>query len=152
MQQVLAAKALLGKKDVAVNIWSVTSYNELYREAEACRRWNRLHLEESPKISYIAQQFQNEQGVVVATSDYMKTLAGSIAPWIPQPYTVLGTDGFGISESREDLREYFEISPQHIAFAGLEALAREQQIDQKIVIKARDQWQINPDKTDPINA
>ena len=149
MQQVLAAAELLESRGFSVDVWSVTSYNELYREAEANRRWNRLHPEEPLRVSYVARALEAEDGVFVAVTDYMKALANSIGPWIPGNYTVLGTDGFGVSESRADLRDYFEISPQHIALAGMQALAREGRLERQVVIDALKEFGIDPEKTNP---
>ena len=118
MTQVLEAQKLLEGYGVATDIWSVTSYNELNREALAVERWNMLHPQEKPKKPYLAQIFQNEKGVLVAASDYMKALPNSIKPWIAQPFTVLGTDGYGISDSRPVLRNYFEVSTSYIVWAA----------------------------------
>ncbi|MCB1684461.1 MAG: pyruvate dehydrogenase (acetyl-transferring), homodimeric type, partial [Pseudomonadales bacterium] len=124
MQEVLAAAKLLRTLDKRVNVWSVTSYNELTRDGLACERAQLLSMggdERSPKV---ARLLAGEDGVFVAASDYMKALPLSIARWVPGPYTVLGTDGFGLSEDRHVLRDYFEVSAQWIAFAALSTLAR----------------------------
>lgn len=122
MQQALASASLLEDYGCAVDIWSVTSFNELYREAIRCARWNRLHPAQPPQRSHLEKLLEQEKGVFVGVSDYMKIYAESISPWVPGPYQALGTDGFGLSESREQLREYFEIGPAHIALAALDAL------------------------------
>ena len=105
MQQVLNAKEKLEDMEFEVSVWSVTSYNELYREAEVCARQNRLHPFNKEKIPYIKKLFENTKGVYVAASDYMKALPNSIAPWMPDNFLILGTDGYGLSESRPDLRD-----------------------------------------------
>ena len=151
-QQVIKAGEILEQLGYQVDVWSVTSFNELYRDAEACRRWNRLHSDHPPKTSYIASTLAEQGDVYVAATDFMKALANSIGPWVPGNYTVLGTDGYGVSESRDDLREYFEISPQHIAFAGLQALARLGHIEQDVVVQARSRLDIDPEKPNPATA
>ena len=87
-----------------------------------CERWNRLHPDSAPRRAYIDQMLGEERGVYVAASDYMKALPNCIAPWIPGRFSVLGTDGFGLSEDRATLRDYFEVSPQHIVLAAIKAL------------------------------
>ncbi len=149
MTQVLEAQKLLEGYGVATDIWSVTSYNELNREALAVERWNMLHPQEKPKKPYLAQIFQNEKGVLVAASDYMKALPNSIKPWIAQPFTVLGTDGYGISDSRPVLRNYFEVSTSYIVWAALTNLYQSQQIPLPLLKKARETLAIDPDKTNP---
>ena len=122
MQQALASATLLEEYGCAVDIWSVTSFNELYRDAVRCTRWNRLHPAEPPQRSHLEDLLAPEQGVFIGVSDYMKAYAESISQWVPGPYQALGTDGFGLSESREQLRDYFEIGPAHIALAALDTL------------------------------
>ena len=122
MQQALAAAAVLEEYGCAVDIWSVTSFNELYRDAFACERWNRLNPAAPPRRSHVETLLQDETGVFVGVSDYMKAYSESISKWVPGPFVTLGTDGFGLSESRESLREYFEIDAGHIALAALDAL------------------------------
>lgn len=131
MQQALSAAAQLEQLGYRVNINSVTSYNELYREAVATDRWNRLHPEAEPKQSYIKQLFASESGVFIAVSDYMTSLTNSIAPWMPEHFTALGTDGYGLSESREALRDYFEVSDKFIIQAALHQLYSSAAIDLK---------------------
>ena len=148
-QQVLKAAEILQSKGIAVDVWSVTSFNELYRDAESNRRWNRLHPDQPQRLGHVATVFKDEHGVFVAATDYMKTLASSIGPWIPGNYTVLGTDGYGVSESREDLRRYFEINAEHIALAGMQALCREGVLDKESVISAIKEFGIDPEKINP---
>jgi len=122
MQQALASVALLEDYGCAVDIWSVTSFNELSRDAIECDRWNRLHPSEPARTSHLERLLADEQGVFIGVSDYMKAYAESIAKWVPGPFVALGTDGFGLSESRERLRDHFEIAPAHIGLAALDAL------------------------------
>ena len=95
--------------ELAADVWSVTSYNLLRREAMACERWNLLHASESPKVPYVTRQLDDEPWPVIATSVYMIAIAHQISPWLPTGIFALGTDGFGRSESRKLLRDYFEI-------------------------------------------
>ena len=122
MQQALAAATVLEEYGCAVDIWSVTSFNELYRDALDCERWNRLNPAADPRRSHVETLLHDEDGVFVGVSDYMKAYSESISKWVPGPFVTLGTDGFGLSESRESLREYFEIDAGHIALAALDAL------------------------------
>jgi len=126
MTEVLAARAELEAMGVPCNVWSVTSYTELARQANAVER-ERL-LRAGGKVSsdpLVSRLLADESGVFVAASDYMKALPQLIASWVPGPYVVLGTDGFGLSEGRGELRDYFEVSKDWIVFAALSALARE---------------------------
>ena len=105
LNEALKAQAILEERyGVAADVWSVTSYKELYRDAIECERWNLLHPGEQPRTPYLTETLAGEQGAFVAASDYMKALPSSISPWIPGRYSVLGTDGYGLSESREDMR------------------------------------------------
>ena len=149
MQQVLAARDQLEALDYRVSVWSITSYNELYREAESCERLARLHPTAAAPQAYIKAMFADTSGVYIAASDYMKTLARSIAPWMPTSYQVLGTDGYGLSESREELRDYFEISAEHICHTALVQLMRTQTKGKRRIQSQIDALGINPDKPDP---
>jgi pyruvate dehydrogenase E1 component len=122
MSQAIAAAEQLEEWGIAAHIWSVTSYTELAREAEACERHNRLQPLEKPEVPYIQALFADEPGPIVAVTDYMKALPNSIARWMPETYTVLGTDGFGVSEARSDLRDHFEVCQSHICQAALVGL------------------------------
>ena len=98
--------------DVAADVWSVTSYQELYRDGHAVERWNRLHPGEKPRVPYVTQCLGDTEGVIVAASDYVKALPDGIDRWLPRPLTSLGTDGFGRSEGRAALRDFFEVDAQ----------------------------------------
>ena len=147
--QALAAQELLAAVGVAADVWSVTSYNELFREAQEVARWNRLHPTAPPRTPYLARLLAGEEGVFVAASDYMKALPNSIAPWLPGPYYVLGTDGFGLSESRPALRDYFEVSAEHIAATALYGLAQQGSLDVSVVEEAITRYGIHPEKPSP---
>jgi pyruvate dehydrogenase E1 component len=149
MFEVLKAQGLLEKHGVAADVWSVTSYKELYRDANDCERWNMLHPGETPKTPFVTQQLKNTQGVLVAASDYMKILPESISQWMPRPLVSLGTDGFGRSEGREALRDFFEVDAKHIVLATLHALAREKKIESKTVSQAIKDLGVNPEKVNP---
>ena len=150
LPEVLKAQALLAEKyNVAADVWSVTSYTELYRDGNACDRWNMLHPAETPRTPWVAQHLNETKGVIVAASDYVKALPCAIDRWVNRPIHVLGTDGFGRSEGRSALRTFFEVDHRFVAVATLAALAREKQIDAKVVAQAIADLGIDPGKPDP---
>jgi pyruvate dehydrogenase E1 component len=150
MFEVLKAQEILESKyGVACDVWSVTSYKELYRDGNDCDRWNMLHPGETPKVPYVTQCLKTAPGVLVAASDYMKVLPESISQWMPRPLVALGTDGFGRSEGRTALRDFFEVDAKHIVLATLSALARDKQIDTAVVKQAVKDLGINPEKANP---
>jgi pyruvate dehydrogenase E1 component len=153
MYEVLNAQQILEEKyGVAADVWSVTSYKELYRNGNDCERWNMLHPGQSPKVPYVTQCLNGAPGVFVAASDYMKVLPESIAQWVPGRLFSLGTDGFGRSESRAALRDFFEVDAKHIVLATLTALAREGNIKPEDVQRAVRDLNINPEKLNPVNS
>src|SRR5436190_4426650 len=119
-----AQEVLESKYNVGTDVWSVTSYSELYRDGHAAERWNMLHPGETPRVPYVTQCLAKAPGVLVAASDYVKALPDSIDRWLPRPLTALGTDGFGRSESRGGLREFFEVDYRFVVTAALAARAR----------------------------
>jgi pyruvate dehydrogenase E1 component len=149
-EAVKAGKILESNYNVAADVWSVTSYKELYTDALNVDRWNMLHPTKKPKVPYINKCFENEQGVFVAASDYLKALPGSIAKWIPGRFITLGTDGYGRSDTREALRDYFEVDFRFIALAALHSLAVDGKIESEIADKAIKDFDINPDKINPV--
>jgi len=150
MNQVLQAKKILEEKyNVSTDVWSATSYNELRREALNVERENLLNGKKT-LVPYITKTLQNEKGVFVSASDYMKVLGDSIRQWVPGPYTVLGTDGFGRSESREALRDFFEVDAKHIVWATLTTLHEQKQIGAEDLSKAQGELKINPNKLNPM--
>jgi pyruvate dehydrogenase E1 component len=150
MYEVLKAQQILEEKyGVAADVWSVTSYKRLYREANDCERWNMLHPGETPSVPYVTRCLTGALGVFVAASDYMKVLPESIARWVPGILVALGTDGFGRSENRVSLRDFFEVDAKHIVLATLNALARDKQVATEVVQKAIRDLGINPDKPNP---
>ncbi len=151
MNETIKAATLLEEKfGVASNIWSVTSYKELRREALETERWNLLNPSTREKSSYISSCFEGNDGVFVAASDYVKTLPDSISKWLPKKLISLGTDGFGRSESREALRDFFEVDYRYIALAALYSLAKENKIKINVVQKAMKEMEINPEKLNPM--
>jgi pyruvate dehydrogenase E1 component len=149
LNEVVAAQKLLEKYDVAADVWSVTSYQELYRDGHACDRWNMLHPAETPRVPYVAQCLKDAPGVLVAASDYLKVLPDSIDQWMPRRMRSLGTDGFGRSEDRQRLRDFFEVDARFVALATLAELAQEGKLDRKVVAQAIKDLNINPEKLNP---
>ena len=149
MTEALRARDILEGMNVATDVWSVTSYNELNREALRAERKALLDRSSDRPKPYIQQLLEKEQGVFIAASDYMKALPLSIARWIPGPYVVLGTDGYGLSESRSALRNHFEVSAEYIAFAALTALEEQGQVTAKEIEQAAKQLKIDRKKPDP---
>jgi pyruvate dehydrogenase E1 component len=147
MNEVLRAQQLLAAAGVAADVWSVTSYNELSREALRVERSNLLRGEH--KDPCVRRTLANESGVFVAASDYMKALPMSIARWVPGPYVALGTDGYGLSESRPDLRAWFEVSAEYIAYAAMASLAETGVVKTKELKDCEKDWGIQADKPDP---
>jgi pyruvate dehydrogenase E1 component len=149
LNEVVAAQKILEKYDVAADVWSVTSYQELYRDGHACDRWNMLHPLETPRVPYVAQCLKGAPGVLVAASDYLKVLPDSIDQWMPRRMRSLGTDGFGRSEDRQRLREFFEVDSRFVALATLAELAQDGQLDRKVIAQAMKDLEINPEKLNP---
>jgi pyruvate dehydrogenase E1 component len=134
MFEVLKAQAILENEyGVAVDVWSVTSYKELYKEANDCARWNMLHPTQKAKVPYVTQILKGASGPFIAASDYMKVLPESIAQWVPGRLVSLGTDGFGRSENRASLRDFFEVDAKHIVLATLHALGVEAGLMEKAI-------------------
>jgi len=144
-----AADLLESEYNVGADVWSVTSYSELYRDGHACERWNRLHPTATPKVPYVTQCLKDAPGVMVAASDYLKALPCGIDKWLPRPLTALGTDGFGRSENRAALRDFFEVDHRYVVVATLSALANEGQLEPRAVAQAIERLRINPEKPDP---
>ena len=150
LREVIAAAELLVKDfGVAADIWSVTSFNELRRDGLDCERWNMLHPEATPRVSYAEQCLGKRKGPVIAATDYIKSYADQIRAFLPGNYKVLGTDGFGRSDTRKKLRHFFEVDRYYIAVAALKALADEGTIAMSEVSKALKLYNINPDKPNP---
>src|ERR1700726_2736775 len=150
MYEVLKAAQILEEKyGVACDVWSVTSYKQLYRDGNDCERWNMLHPAEPAKVPYVTQTLKGAAGPFIAASDYMKVLPESLGKWVPGQLVSLGTDGFGRSENRTALRDFFEVDPKHIVLPTLAALAREKKIGSDVVKRAIQELGINPEKANP---
>lgn len=145
-----AAEMLESQYDVAVGIWSITSYKCLQNEAADVERWNIMHPDQTPRVPYITSCVADEPGVFVAASDYVKALPDSISSWFPRPLVSLGTDGFGRSDGRAALRDFFEVDARHITLATLYALARDGEISYEVVQRAMRKMEIDPNKPNPI--
>ena len=149
LREVIAAAELLEKDfGVAADVWSVTSFNELRREGIDCERWNTLHPDTKPRVSHVEQCLDGKTPVVAAT-DYIRSYADQIRPFVKARYSTLGTDGFGRSDTRKKLRHFFEVDRYYVAVAALKALADEGAIKSSEVSKAIKLYNINPDKPNP---
>ncbi|HUY82178.1 MAG TPA: pyruvate dehydrogenase (acetyl-transferring), homodimeric type [Acidobacteriaceae bacterium] len=153
LNEVLKAQGMLAEKyGVQADVWSVTSYNELRREALAVERWNRLHPAEAEKTPYIVSALNGSKGPIIAASDYMKSVPDQLAPWLQGRLVTLGTDGFGRSDNREHLRSHFEVNAESVVAATLSRLARDGKFDAAKAQKAIADLGINPEKVDPAKA
>lgn len=149
LKEVLKAQLLLENYNVAADVWSVTSYKELHQDALQVERLNRLHPESPPRESYLQQKLKDAEGVFIAASDYLKILPDALAGHLPKRLHSLGTDGFGRSEARKELRSFFEVDAKHITIATLYALSEEGSITTTLVNKALKDLGIDPEKADP---
>ncbi|HTV06396.1 MAG TPA: pyruvate dehydrogenase (acetyl-transferring), homodimeric type [Acidobacteriaceae bacterium] len=153
LNEVLKAQEILAEKyGVQTDVWSVTSYNELRREAMAVERWNRLHPAEAEKTPYILTALNGAKGPIIAASDYMKSVPDQLAPWLLNRLVSLGTDGFGRSDNREHLRSHFEVNAESVVVATLSKLARDGKFDAAKAQKAIAELGIDPEKVDPAKA
>ena len=150
LRECLAAAQLLEKEyGVPVDVFSVTSFNELRREALECERWNLLHPGEKPRVSYVEQCFKDREGPVIAATDYMRIVPDQIRQWVSGKYVTLGTDGYGRSDSRAALRKHFEVDRNFITLTVLRTLEGEGKVDRKTVTKAMQALGIDPSSPDP---
>ena len=149
LREVLAAAELLEGYGVSSEVWSVTSFNELRREGMDIDRWNMLHPDEPPRTSFVTECLASSSAPVIAATDYMKVYADQIRPYVPAPYRVLGTDGFGRSDTRQRLRWFFEVDRHFVAVAALTSLADQQIIGRSVVRDAMRQFGIESDKSNP---
>ncbi|MDX1970194.1 MAG: pyruvate dehydrogenase (acetyl-transferring), homodimeric type [Planctomycetaceae bacterium] len=150
INEVIRGQKILSEKyGIQADVWSVTSYNELKREAQAAARWNRLHPTETPRVSYLEQQLAGLQGPIISSSDNVQLVAEQIRPYISTQYLVLGTDGFGRSEARATLRRHFEIDAECVAYTTLVALSKEGKFDVQKLPQALKDLGIDPEKVDP---
>jgi len=153
LREALRAQTILSEQfGIGSDVWSVTSYSELRRDAMDCQHWNALHPNETPRVSYLEQQLADVSGPFISTSDNVRLVADQIREWIPGSYTVLGTDGFGRSETREELRRHFEIDAECTVWATLRSLAASGDFDKSRLPKILEQLQIDPEKINPLDA
>jgi pyruvate dehydrogenase E1 component len=151
LREVIAAAELLEKDfEVSADVWSVTSFNELRRDGLDVQRKNMLHPEKKPQTSYVTKCLEKQEGPVIAATDYMRTYAEQIRPFLSQQYVVLGTDGYGRSDTRERLRHFFEVDRYYVAIAALYALAQEGTIPASKVTEAMKKYNIDPNKPNPV--
>ena len=152
LREVIAAADLLKSDfDVDADIWSAPSLNQLRRDGLAVERWNRLHPQELPRTSYVERCFTGTEGPIVAATDYMKSFADQVRGWMPRRYVVLGTDGYGRSDSRAALRRFFEVDRHHVAVAALKALADDGTFAPTVVAAALQKYEIDPEAPDPVS-
>ncbi len=152
LREVIGAAEMLDKDfGIPSDVWSVTSFNELRRNALEIERWNQLHPESAPRKSYVEQCFADRPGPYIAATDYMKIISDQIQRWVPGTFVTLGTDGYGRSDSRAALRDHFEVDRRYITVTALKALADDGVLDQKTVAGAIKKYGIDPDKPDPVN-
>jgi pyruvate dehydrogenase E1 component len=145
-----AAQLLADDFGVGSDVWSVTSFNQLRRDGIDAERWNLTHPEEKPRQSYVAQCLQGHEGPAIASTDYIRTFADHIRPYLDRRYVTLGTDGFGRSDFRKKLREFFEVNRHYVAVAALKALADDGKIKPSVVTAAIKKYGLNPEKPNPV--
>jgi pyruvate dehydrogenase E1 component len=151
LRLVLAAQEILADRyNVSADVWSVTSYKQLRTDALRVRRWNMLHPTSAPRRSYVESAFDGQPGPFVAVSDYMKIVPDQIAPWVPGGLMTLGTDGFGRSDTRENLRRFFEVDTESTVVATLYALAEKGEVERQVVAQAIQDLGIDPEKSFPV--
>jgi len=150
LNEALKAQRLLEDDfNVPTDVWSVTSFKELYRDAMDTERENILNPDAHQKYSYLDRMLGVEKGVFVAATDYVKTLPSALGKWIPGRYVTLGTDGFGRSDSRAALRDFFEVDARYIAYGALRALLWDQKLTPEFVVQAQRKLGIDPAKVNP---
>ena len=151
MGEVLAAAELL-KKDWAIEpgVWNVTSFSELRREAEAVERWNLIHPDETPRVSYVEELLSKNTVPTVAVSDYIKLVSDQIRPYVPGPYYCLGTDGFGRSDTREGLRRFFEVDRYYVVLTAVKALVHAGELEAGTVDAVLEKYGLDPEKPNPV--
>ncbi|WP_404360703.1 pyruvate dehydrogenase (acetyl-transferring), homodimeric type [Methylotuvimicrobium sp. KM1] len=148
-EAIAAAELLQNDWNVTADLWSCTSFTELARDGQTCERWNRLHPTEAPKKPHVTECLENAKGPIIAATDYVRLYAEQIRPYLSAPYTVLGTDGFGRSDTREALRRFFEVNRYHIAVAALKSLADIGEFELAKVETAIAKYGINPETVAP---
>jgi pyruvate dehydrogenase E1 component len=150
LQQVIAAQQQLAERGIAAEVYSAPSWPELRRDAIRVDRWNRLHPAEPARVPYVSTVLGAKGGPIIAATDWMKALPDLVRPWIDAPFVTLGTDGYGRSDTRENLRAYFEVDAPSIAAAALTALARAGDITAEAAAKGIAELGVDPEKADPL--
>jgi len=150
LREVIAAAEMLANDfGISSDIYSVTSFNELARDGIATKRWNMLHPQETQRKAYITEVLGDDDSPVISSTDYMKSYSDQVREYVPATFVALGTDGFGRSDTREKLREFFEVDRRYVTVAALHALAQDGKIESTVVANAIQQYAIDPDKPDP---
>ena len=151
LREVIAAAELLKADfDINADVWSVTSVNELAREASDCGRWNQLHPVKKARKSYLETQMNGRKGPAVMATDYTRAFVNQLREFMPGRFVTLGTDGYGRSDTRENLRLFFEVNRYYVAIAALKALSDDGEIDNKIVQQAIKKYGVDPEKPNPM--
>ena len=135
---------------VSADVWSATSFNELRRDMDDCERWNRLNPGKKARTCYVAKSLSDKNGPVIAATDYVRLYADQIRAAVPGEYTVLGTDGYGRSDTREALRSFFEVNSSHVVVAALQSLAAKGELPGKKVSEAIKKYGIDGSKPNPV--
>ncbi|MES2635996.1 MAG: pyruvate dehydrogenase (acetyl-transferring), homodimeric type, partial [Pseudomonadota bacterium] len=150
LREVIAAAELLEKDwGVSADVWSATSFTELRREGLDCERWNMLNPEKPQRLNYVAECLKDAKGPVIASTDYMKSFAEQIQRFVPNKFVALGTDGYGRSDSREALRDFFEVDARYITVAALKALSDEGKLPAAKVLEAVKKYNLDANKPNP---
>jgi len=153
LREVEAAAEILSKEwNIGCDIYSVTSFNELARDGQACERWNMLHPDDDQRKPYITELLGDSDAPVISSTDYMKAYSDQVREYVGATFVTLGTDGYGRSDTREKLREFFEVDRRYVTVAALHGLALDGKMDAKTVAKALQQYGIDPDKPNPATA
>jgi pyruvate dehydrogenase E1 component len=148
MPQALQASERLAEEfDVAADVWSAPGWQRLRQDALDCEEWNRLHPTDEPRVPLVTRTFAEVEGPIVAVTDWMKLVPDQISRWVPRPYTILGTDGFGRSDTRPALRRHFKIDAEHIAVAVLQELALAGELDAEVVAEAIKRYDLDAEAT-----
>jgi pyruvate dehydrogenase E1 component len=151
MLQVLRAQQILAERyDVSADVWGVTSYQQLRNDGMSCERWNRLNPEETPRVPYVTQALEGAEGPVISASDYIKATADVVGRFIPNRFVTLGTDGFGMSDTREALRRHFEVDAENVVLGALHGLRLDGKISAQEVSAAIKKLGIDPEKLEPM--
>jgi len=151
LREVIAAGDLLEKDfNVSADVWSVTSFNELRRDGQDAERWNMLHPDEEPRVAYLQRALADFKGPVVAATDYIRAYPNQIREYLKGSYKVLGTDGFGRSDMRSQLRRFFEVNRYYVVVAALTTLVEDGELDPSIVSDAIRKYRIDPEKPNPM--